>query len=71
MIYRRKGGRAMPWSQLQSSPVLVWKGLCLHQGGTLEEMMLLCTSFGCYSADSSKHLALGGGAGPIELKVCP
>lgn len=48
-----------------------WKGLCLHQGGTREEMMLLCTSFGCYSADSSKHLALGGGTDPIEMKVCP
>lgn len=37
-----------------------WKGLWLREGGTLEEMMLLCTSFGCPGADSSKQLALGG-----------
>lgn len=36
----------------------------------LEEGMFLCTSFGCFSADSSKHLAPGGGTRPVGMKVC-
>lgn len=65
-IYRRKGGWAVSQPRLQPGS----KALCRHQGAD-EAGMLLCTSFGCYRADSSKHLVLGGRAGPVEMKGCP
>lgn len=63
-VYRRKGGRAVSQPRLQPGS----KALCRHQGGTLEAGMLLCTSFGCYSAGSSKHLVPGGRAALADFK---
>lgn len=64
-----------PWWALGASvegPCPVQSSIIPHEGWACHarEEMLLCTSFGCFSADSSKYLVLGGGTGRVGMKVC-